>query len=170
MRTFVCCVVAAVYRGCRVGVVSHAPGVAVGAAAGAQADGAAMLTDWLTDGGDNQRTGWNKNEKILTKENVKNLKLLWKIETGNQPRALHSLMPVLVVGQLATASGPQQVGIVNGISDNLYALRRRGRQDPLAEALGLRAAGGRGGGGGGRTPPDPRISGSFGRAAAATRR
>ena len=25
--------------------------------------------DWLTDGGDAQRTGWQKNEKILTKWN-----------------------------------------------------------------------------------------------------
>ena len=72
----------------------------------------APLTDWVTDGGDNQRTGWAKDEKILTKDNVKNLKLLWTMETENQPRALHSLMPVLVIGQL---------GIINGISDNLYA-------------------------------------------------
>ena len=107
----------------------------------AQARNASQLVDWLTDGGDNQRTGWAKNEKILTKQNVGNLKLLWTLETGNQPRALHSLMPVLVIGQLATADGTRQVGIVNGISDNLYALRRRDRQDPLAEALDLRAAG-----------------------------
>jgi len=77
--------------------------------------------DWVTDGGDNQRTGWNRNETILTKSNVKNLKILWKIQTGNQVRALHSLMPVLVVGRLMTANGTRQVGIVNGISDNLYA-------------------------------------------------
>ena len=82
----------------------------------AQAPAASQLVDWLTDGGDNQRTGWAKNEKILTKQNVGSLKLLWTIETGNQPRALHSLMPVLVIGQLATAAGPKQVGIVNGIS------------------------------------------------------
>src|SRR3954469_22039492 len=80
-----------------------------------------QLIDWTTDGGDNQRTGWNKNEKILTKDNVSNLKLLWKLQTDNEPRALHSLMPVLVVGQLNTASGPKQVGVVAGISDNLYA-------------------------------------------------
>ena len=86
----------------------------------AQGTRAAQLVDWLTDGGDNQRTGWAKNEKILTKQNVGSLKLLWTLETGNQPRALHSLMPVLVIGQLATANGPRQVGIVNGISDNLY--------------------------------------------------
>src|SRR4051812_25825857 len=77
--------------------------------------------DWTTDGGDNQRTGWNKNETTLTKDNVKNLKLLWKIETSNQVRALHALMPVLVLGSLSTAAGPKQVGFVTGISDNIYA-------------------------------------------------
>ena len=76
---------------------------------------AGQLIDWITDGGDNQRTGWNKDEKILTKDNVKNLKLLWKLQTDNYPRALHSLMPVLVVGQLSTANGPKQVGFVAGI-------------------------------------------------------
>src|SRR3982074_1580563 len=86
----------------------------------AQSPGAGPI-DWITDGGDNQRTGWNRNETILTKNNVKNLKILWKIQTGNQVRALHSLMPVLVIGRLETANGPRQVGIVNGISDNLYA-------------------------------------------------
>lgn len=79
------------------------------------------LVDWLTDGGDVNRSGWAKNERILTKDNVTTLKLKWKLETGNQPRALHSLMPVLVIGQLSTAAGVRQVGIVNGISDNLYA-------------------------------------------------
>jgi outer membrane protein assembly factor BamB len=52
---------------------------------------------------------------------VKDLKLLWKIQTGNDPRALHALMPVLVVGQLKTPGGTKQVGFVSGISDNLYA-------------------------------------------------
>src|SRR5882672_8520216 len=79
------------------------------------------VTDWLTDGGDNQRTGWQRNETILTKKNVKNLKILWKIQTGNQVRALHSLMTVLIVGRLNTSNGAREVGIVNGISDNLYA-------------------------------------------------
>ena len=86
----------------------------------AQSPGAS-LSDWLTDGGDNQRTGWARDEKILNKDNVRNLKLTWTMPTENQPRALHSLMPVLVIGQLSTPGGRKQVGIVNGISDNLYA-------------------------------------------------
>jgi outer membrane protein assembly factor BamB len=120
--------------------------------------GAAVLADWLTDGGDNQRTGWQRNETILTKDNVKNMKLLWKIQTGNQVRALHSLMPVLVIGRLDTADGPRQVGIVNGISDNLYAFdvaagkiiwqKHWDYEQPAG-----RGGGGGGGGGGGRGAP-----------------
>src|SRR4029079_2269364 len=55
--------------------------------------------DWVTDGNDSQRTGWQRNETILSKKNVRNLKVLWKIQTGNQVRALHSLMPVLIIGR-----------------------------------------------------------------------
>ena len=33
--------------------------------------------DWLTDGGDVKRTGWQRDEKILTTANVKDMKLLF---------------------------------------------------------------------------------------------
>jgi outer membrane protein assembly factor BamB len=82
---------------------------------------AAPLIDWATDGGDIQRTGWVRDEKILTKENVGSLGLRWKLETGNDPRALHALMPVIIAGRLFTADGVKQVGFVAGISDNLIA-------------------------------------------------
>jgi outer membrane protein assembly factor BamB len=118
------------------------------------------LVNWLTDGGDNQRTGWAKEEKILTRDNVGRLKLLWTLETGNQPRALHNLMPVLVIAQLPTAAGTRQVAIVNGISDNLYGIdvekgtllwQRHWDYEPPQT--------GRGGGRGGGQPEDPRRIG-----------
>ena len=84
--------------------------------------------DWTTDGGDNQRTGWNKNEKILTKDNIRNLKLLWKIETGNQVRALHALMPVLVIGRLNTPAGPKQIGYRHGYLGQHLRVRHRERR------------------------------------------
>jgi outer membrane protein assembly factor BamB len=87
----------------------------------AQQQAASNLIDYTTDGADIERSGWVRNEKILTKQNVGTLKLKWKLETGNQPRALHGLMPVLIIGQLNTPGGVKEVGIVNGISDNLYA-------------------------------------------------
>ena len=78
--------------------------------------------DWLTDGGNPQRTGWQKDEKILSKENVKDMKLRWKLQLDNQPRQLHSLFPPLIVGRINTASGPKQIAIEAGISDNIYAI------------------------------------------------
>lgn len=110
----------------------------------------APLYDWLTDGGDNQRTGWNKQETILTKDNVKNLKLQWKLETHNQVRALHSLMPVLVVGQMTTPSGTKQVGYLAGISDNLYAFDTDSGKIIWQKHWDYPAPAGRGGGGQGQ--------------------
>jgi outer membrane protein assembly factor BamB len=140
--------------------VSRAVGVSLPPAATlrAQATNASQLVDWLTDGGDNQRTGWAKNEKILTRQNVGSLKLLWTIETGNQPRALHSLMPVLVIGQLATANGLRQIGIVNGISDNLYGFDVETGKNLWQKHWTYVLPPSRGGGGG-NAPQDPRKLG-----------
>jgi len=78
--------------------------------------------DWITDGGNQQRTAWQQDEKILTKDNVKNLKILWKLNLQNKPIEMHSLFPPVIVGQLKTSSGPKQVLIEAGIDDNLYAI------------------------------------------------
>ncbi len=78
--------------------------------------------DWLTDGGDSKRTAWQKDEKTLTTANVKDIKLLWKIKLDNEPREMHSLFPPLIVGRVKTASGPKEVAIVAGVSDNIYAI------------------------------------------------
>jgi outer membrane protein assembly factor BamB len=118
--------------------------------------GGAALYDWTTDGGDNQRTGWNKGEKAITKDNVKKLNLLWKLPTGNQVRALHALMPVLVVGQLSTPAGARQVGFVTGISDNLYAFDVETGKILWQKHWDYEAPAGRGGGGGAPAQPqDP---------------
>ena len=50
--------------------------------------------DWLTDGGDPQRTTWQRNETILTKASVKDMKLLWKIKLDNEPQ-MHNHLPDL---------------------------------------------------------------------------
>lgn len=84
--------------------------------------GLALGENWLTDGGDLQRSGWNKDEKTLSKDNINTMKLLWKIDTGNGARALHSLMTPLVVDSVPTSSGPKQIVYVVGSSDNLYAV------------------------------------------------
>src|ERR1044071_4933971 len=74
--------------------------------------------DWLTDGGNPERTAWQRDEKVLTTANVKDMKLLWKIKLDNQPRQMHSLLPALVVGRVSTSAGPKQIVVVAGVSDN----------------------------------------------------
>src|SRR5689334_14797100 len=78
--------------------------------------------DWPTDGGNPQRTNWQRDETILRPDNVGNLKILWKLKLDNVPRQMHSLLPTLIVGQVRTAAGLKQIALTSGISDNLYAI------------------------------------------------
>src|SRR5258707_13261993 len=87
--------------------------------------GAASMygADWLTHSGDPQRTGWQQAESTITKENVKDFQLLWKLPLpDNQQKALHSLMEPLIVGRIITNRGFKEVALVAGSSDNLYAI------------------------------------------------
>jgi len=85
--------------------------------------GAALFgADWLTDGGDTKRNNWQRDETSLTVRNVKDLKLLWKIKLDNEPRQMHSLLEPLVIGRVNTSSGPKQLVIQAGVSDNVYAI------------------------------------------------
>ncbi|MGH9591681.1 MAG: PQQ-binding-like beta-propeller repeat protein [Bryobacteraceae bacterium] len=78
--------------------------------------------DWPTDGGNPQRTNWQNEETALTKENAGNLRVLWKLKLDNAPRQMHSLLPPLIVGRANTGSGPKQIALEAGVSDNLYAI------------------------------------------------
>src|SRR5580693_1586408 len=81
-----------------------------------------LRADWLTDGGNPQRTAWQKDEKILSTATAKDMKLLWKLKLDNQPKVMHSLFPPLIIGRLNTPRGPKQVAIEAGSSDNIYAI------------------------------------------------
>src|SRR4249920_1566590 len=78
--------------------------------------------DWPTDGGNPQRTNWQRDETILKPDNVANLKILWKLKFDNAPRQMHSLLPPLIIGQVRTATGTKQIALETGVSDNLYAI------------------------------------------------
>src|SRR5262245_16921278 len=84
--------------------------------------GATPAADWLTDGYDVRRTNWQRDETKLTPENVKGLKLLWKIKLDNEPRQMHNLLEPLVIGRVETKNGPKQLVIQSGVSDNVYAI------------------------------------------------
>src|SRR5579863_3993950 len=78
--------------------------------------------DWLTDGGNSQRTGWQQDEKIFNTESVKGMKLLWKLHLENEPRQMHSLFPPLIIDHASTPKGVRQIAIETGVSDNLWAI------------------------------------------------
>ena len=59
----------------------------------AGATGAA--SDFLTEGVDNARTGWVRDEKVFTTANVGSMKLLWKLKLESKPRAMHSSAQLL---------------------------------------------------------------------------
>src|SRR5690348_15839985 len=124
--------------------------------------GLALGENWLTDGGDLQRSGWNKDEKTLSKDNINTMKLLWKIDTGNGARDLHSLMTPLVVDSVPTSSGPKQIVYVVGSSDNLYAVDAKTGKTVWQRHFTYPAPPSRGGGGGfGQQPTDPKHQGSL---------
>lgn len=78
--------------------------------------------DWLTDGGNPERTAWQKDETIFTLENVHQTKLLWKIKLDNEPRQLHALLPALIAERVRTPDGSKEIVLVAGVSDNLFAI------------------------------------------------
>lgn len=82
----------------------------------------APAADWLTDGYDNKRTNWQRDEKTFSTTSVKDTKLLWKIKLDNEPRAVHNLLPSLIVEKVSTPNGVKSIIIETGVSDNLYGI------------------------------------------------
>src|SRR5260370_7901514 len=60
------------------------------------------VVDWFTHSGNPQRTGWQKNETTITKENVKDFNLLWKLQLENQQKALYSIFEPPITRNLIT--------------------------------------------------------------------
>jgi len=81
-----------------------------------------MATDFLTEGVDNGRTGWVKDEKIFTPANVGSSTLLWKLKLESKPRAMHNLFAPLIAERVQTAQGVREIGIVAGVSDDLFGI------------------------------------------------
>jgi hypothetical protein len=79
-------------------------------------------SDYLLEGGDPGRTGWVKDEKILNTSNVKDLKLLWKTHVDSTPREMHNVFPPMVVQSVNTPNGPKTIGVVSGVSDDVYGI------------------------------------------------
>ena len=79
-------------------------------------------SDWLLEGNDLGRTGWDRNEKTLSVSNVKDLKLLWKTHLDSTPREMHNIFPPLTVEKVNTPNGTKSIGVVAGVSNDVYGI------------------------------------------------
>ena len=50
------------------------------------------------------------------------MKLLWKVQTDNQPRQMHNLFPPLIAGNVSTPAGDKEIAVLAGVSDNIYGI------------------------------------------------
>src|SRR4051794_1650593 len=82
----------------------------------------AQAAEWLSYGGDSQRSGWQRHEKHLTPQSVKGMKLLWKRQLDNQSRELNSLTAPTLLGPIITHRGIKELVFVAGASDVVYAV------------------------------------------------
>jgi outer membrane protein assembly factor BamB len=77
---------------------------------------------WTTFGGNPQRDGWARDETILTRANVKDMKLIWKIAINSPRRELNSLTAPVVVENVLTAQGHKDIVVVAGGADTVDAV------------------------------------------------
>jgi len=82
----------------------------------------AVASDFLAEGVDNGRTGWNRSEKIFSTSNVGRTKLLWKLKLESTPRAMHNLFAPLVAERVTVAQGTREIALVAGVTDDLFGI------------------------------------------------
>src|SRR5438132_14301006 len=78
--------------------------------------------DWVTYSGDCQRTGWQKDETKISKDTLKDLKLLWKIKLEAKQRSVYSLYGPLIVERAITDRGFKEIAFVAGAGNDLFAV------------------------------------------------
>ena len=83
--------------------------------------------DWLTWGGDVERSGWNRSETALSKTSVRNLELKWKTQIDKQvPIEIESgaamLTAPLVVEGVRTSQGTKSMVLTLAASNTVAAL------------------------------------------------
>ena len=80
-------------------------------------------TEWLTWGHDAQRTGSNPDEKILNKDNVSRLELMWTAQISTAPRDyVLSTMTAPVIATVNTPQGPAARLFVVGSDNTVFAI------------------------------------------------
>lgn len=78
--------------------------------------------DWPGFGGDPQRSGWEKSDSRITKDNVKDFQMVLKQKLAAAAAGTHSLTPPVVIGQLISYRGFKELAFVAGAGDHIWSL------------------------------------------------
>jgi outer membrane protein assembly factor BamB len=78
--------------------------------------------DWPSYAGDAQRTGWEKVDSRITRDNVKDFQLVLKRKLDNAQTGPHSLTTPVVQGLLISYRGFKELAFVAGSSGNVWAI------------------------------------------------
>ena len=95
---------------------------AISAAAASNAHPQGRPLDWPFFGGDAQRTGWEKGDSRITKENVKDFQLVLKRKLDNQKPGPRSLTAPVVIGNLISYKGFKELAFVLESSGKAWAI------------------------------------------------
>lgn len=92
----------------------------LGGASAAHGQGRSL--NWGAYGGDAQRSNWERTDQRITKDNAKDLQLLFKMKLDTQPRTPRALMAPLILGNLISYRGFKELAFVASNSDIVYAI------------------------------------------------
>jgi hypothetical protein len=70
--------------------------------------------EWPTGSFDQQRDAWQRNESKFTVDNVKDIRLLWKLKTDNKTMGMQSFREPIIVCGVQTAGGVRTLAILGG--------------------------------------------------------
>jgi outer membrane protein assembly factor BamB len=79
-------------------------------------------SDWPAHSGGNRRDGWQQDETRITKDTLKNLKLLWKVKLEMKQRSVYSLFGPLIVERAITDRGFKELAFVATTNNDLVAI------------------------------------------------
>ena len=78
--------------------------------------------EWPTGSFDQQRDGWQRDETRLSVDNVKNIRLLWKLKTDNKTMGMQSFREPIILAGVHTSAGVKTLAIVAGSDNSVYAV------------------------------------------------
>ena len=86
----------------------------------ANAQGQAI--DWPSYGGDAQRTGWEKSDSRITKDNIRDFQLVLKRKLDNGGTGSYALTPPVMIGRLISYRGFKELAFVTGSSGKVWSI------------------------------------------------